>query len=118
MPNPTHDVRIMLAIVYYAGYGSEFALWLPSYLLFQSYQLTSNFSFHSWYKNGATTTLPESLRPTIEGLESYGQIKIAVNWVPDEGFDYLSLKFSNNFSSTLTPWVWERIQHVRTVKGY
>ncbi|XDG02423.1 hypothetical protein ABKA04_002038 [Annulohypoxylon sp. FPYF3050] len=90
MPNPTQDVRIMLAIVYYAA----------------------------WYKNGVTTPMPESLKPTIEALEDYGKIKIATQWVPDEGYNYLNIKFSNNFSSTLTPWVWERIQHVKTVKGY
>ncbi|CRG86569.1 hypothetical protein PISL3812_03579 [Talaromyces islandicus] len=90
MPNPTQDVRIMLAIVYYA----------------------------SWYKNGAVISMPESLRPTIEMLEEYAQTKIAADWVPDEGFNYLNIKFSNNFSSTLTPWVWEKIQHVKSVKGY
>lgn len=62
--------------------------------------------------------MPESLRPTVEALEEYGQTKIAVDWVPDEGYNYLNIKFSNNFSSSLTPWVWERIQHVPTVKGY
>lgn len=62
--------------------------------------------------------MPESLKPTIEALEDYGKIKIATQWVPDEGYNYLNIKFSNNFSSKLTPWVWERIQHVKTVKGY
>ncbi|KAH7309191.1 phytanoyl-CoA dioxygenase family protein [Stachybotrys elegans] len=90
MPNPTSETRIMLAIVYYAA----------------------------WYKNGVVTQMPVSLKPTIEALEEYGQHKIAVEWVPDEGYDYLKIKFSNNFSSTLTPWVWEKIQHVKTVKGY
>jgi hypothetical protein len=71
-----------------------------------------------WYKNGVVTPVPESLRPTIEALEEHSQIKIATQWVPDEGYNYLSIKFSNNFSSTLTPWVWEAIQHVKTVKGY
>lgn len=71
-----------------------------------------------WYKNGVVTQLPESLKPTVEELEEYGQHKLAVEWVPDEGYDYLSIKFSNNFSSQLTPWVWERIQHIKTVKGY
>lgn len=90
MPNPTQDVRIMLAIVYYAA----------------------------WYKNGVMTPMPESLKPTVETLEESAQIKLAIQWVPDEGYDYLQTKFSNNFSSTLTPWVWEKIQHVKTVKGY
>ncbi|KAH8881033.1 hypothetical protein GQ53DRAFT_668567 [Thozetella sp. PMI_491] len=90
MPNPTNDVRIMLAIVYYAA----------------------------WYKNGVVTPLPESLKPTVEALEEYGQSKIAVKWVPDDGYNYLDITFSNNFSSTLTPWVWEKIQHIKTVKGY
>ncbi|SPO01724.1 uncharacterized protein DNG_04397 [Cephalotrichum gorgonifer] len=90
MPNPTQETRIMLAIVYWAA----------------------------WYKNGATIAVPRSLRPTIEGLEEYGQHKISVEYVPDEGYSYLNAKFSNNFSSTLTPWVWERIQNVKTVKGY
>ncbi|KAH8169821.1 phytanoyl-CoA dioxygenase (PhyH) domain-containing protein [Sarocladium implicatum] len=90
MPNPTQETRIMLAIVYYAA----------------------------WYKNGVVTQMPESLKPTVEALEEYGQHKIAVEWVPDEGYDYLKIKFSNNFSSTLTPWVWEKIQHIKTVKGY
>ena len=45
-------------------------------------------------------------------------MKIASEWVPDEGYNYLNIKFSNNFSSTLTPWVWEKIQHIKTVKGY
>ncbi|KAI5865654.1 hypothetical protein GGS23DRAFT_437052 [Durotheca rogersii] len=90
MPNPTQEVRIMLAIVYYAA----------------------------WYKNGVVTPMPESLRPTIEALEEYGQIKIATEWVPDEGYNYLNIKFSNNFSSTLTPWVWEKIRHIKTVRGY
>lgn len=71
-----------------------------------------------WYKNGVTTPMPVSLRPTIKGLEEYAKTKFAIDWVPDEGYDYLSIKFSNNFSSTLTPWVWQRIQHVKTVKGY
>lgn len=62
--------------------------------------------------------MPKSLRPTIEMLEEYAQSKIAADWVPDEGFNYLNIKFSNNFSSTLTPWVWEKIQHVKSVKGY
>ncbi|CAH0056904.1 unnamed protein product [Clonostachys solani] len=90
MPNPTPDTRIMLAIVFYAA----------------------------WYKNGVVTEMPESLKPTVAELEEYGQHKIAVDWVPDEGYNYLDIKFSNNFSSTLTPWVWERIQHIKTVKGY
>ncbi len=90
MPNPTSNTRIMLAIVYYAA----------------------------WYKNGVVTPLPLSLKPTVEELEKYAQIKIAANWVPDEGYDYLDIKFSNNFSSTLTPWVWDRIKNVPTVKGY
>ncbi|CAK7239462.1 MAG: hypothetical protein STHCBS139747_000893 [Sporothrix thermara] len=90
MPNPTNNVRIMLAIVYYAA----------------------------WYKNGVETPLPLSLKPTVEELEKYAQIKIATKWVPDDGYDYLDIKFSNNFSSTLTPWVWEKIKNVKTVKGY
>ncbi|WVQ63678.1 uncharacterized protein L199_001831 [Kwoniella botswanensis] len=90
MPNPTHETRIMLAIVYWA----------------------------SWYKNGAVIPLPNSLKPTIEALEESANIKYAAEWVPDEGYNYLDIKFSNNFSSTLTPWVWEKIQHVKTVKGY
>ncbi|CAK7225131.1 hypothetical protein SBRCBS47491_005787 [Sporothrix bragantina] len=90
MPNPTNNVRIMLAIVYYAA----------------------------WYKNGVETPLPLSLKPTVEELEKYAQIKIATKWVPDEGYDYLDIKFSNNFSSTLTPWVWDKIKNVKTVKGY
>jgi len=90
MPNPTNDIRIMLAIVYYAA----------------------------WYKNGVVTPLPESLRPTIKALEEHAGSKIATQWVPDDGYNYLSIKFSNNFSSTLTPWVWEKIQHIKTVKGY
>jgi hypothetical protein len=61
--------------------------------------------------------MPESLRPTIEMLEEYAQSNIAAEWVPDEGYDYLNIKFSNNFSSTLTPWVWERVQHVKGVKN-
>lgn len=72
----------------------------------------------SWYKNGALTQVPESLRPTIEALEEYGQHRLAVDYVPDEGYNYLEAKFSNNFSSTLTPWVWDRIKNVKTVKGY
>ncbi|KAF4460867.1 phytanoyl- dioxygenase family [Fusarium albosuccineum] len=71
-----------------------------------------------WYKNGVVTQMPASLKPTIKALEDYGQHKIATEWVPDEGYNYLDIKFSNNFSSTLTPWVWEKIQHVKTVKGY
>ncbi|KEZ42158.1 hypothetical protein SAPIO_CDS6212 [Scedosporium apiospermum] len=90
MPNPTNQIRIMLAIVYYAA----------------------------WYKNGIVTPVPESLRPTIESLEEYGQAKIAVEYVPEDGYNYLNIKFSNNFSSTLTPWVWEKIKNVPTVKGY
>lgn len=90
MPNPTNNVRIMLAIVYYAA----------------------------WYKNGVETPLPESLKPTVADLEAYANIKIATKWVPDEGYDYLGIKFSNNFSSTLTPWVWDKIKNVKTVKGY
>lgn len=71
-----------------------------------------------WYKNGVVTQMPESLKPTVAALEEYGGHKIAVEWVPDQGYDYLNIKFSNNFSSTLTPWVWEKIQHIKTVKGY
>ncbi len=62
--------------------------------------------------------MPESLRPAIAALEEYAQSRIAVSWVPDGGYNYLDIKFSNNFSSILTPWVWEKIQHVKTVKGY
>ena len=62
--------------------------------------------------------MPVSLKPKVEELERYGDHKIAVDWVPDEGYNYLNIKFSNNFSSTLTPWVWEKIQHIKTVKGY
>jgi hypothetical protein len=90
MPNPTQNVRIMLAIVYYAA----------------------------WFKNGVVTPMPESLRPTVDMLEKYGQIKLAVDWVPDEGYNYLDIKFSNNFSSTIYPEIWERIAHIKTVKGY
>lgn len=90
MPNPTQNVRIMLAIVYYA----------------------------SWYKNGAVTPMAESLRPTVEKLEAYSDTKFKVDYVPDEGYNYLAIKFSNNFSSTLTPWVWDKIKNIPTVKGY
>ena len=62
--------------------------------------------------------MPKSLMPHIEMLEQSAGIKIATQWVEDEGYNYSDIKFSNNFSSTLTPWVWERIQHVKTVKGY
>lgn len=90
MPNPTHNIRILLTINYYAG----------------------------WFKNGALITFPESLRSHVESLEKYGGIKIAATYEPDEGFHYLNSKFSNNFSSVLHPEVWEKIAHVKSAKGY
>lgn len=76
------------------------------------------FDIPRWYKNGVTTQVPHSLRPTIEALEEYGQHRLAVEYVPDKGYNYLETKFSNNFSSTLTPWVWDKVKNVKTVKGY
>ncbi|TPX16156.1 uncharacterized protein E0L32_004151 [Thyridium curvatum] len=90
MPNPSDQVRILLTINYYAG----------------------------WFKNGALVSFPESLRPHVEELERYANIKIAANYEPDEGYDYLNSKFSNNFSSVLHPEAWEKIAHVKTAKGY
>ena len=58
----------------------------------------------SWYKNGVVTPMRKSLKPHVEMLEKSAGIKIATDWVEDEGYDYLGIKFSNNFSSTLTPW--------------
>ncbi|RFU29523.1 hypothetical protein B7463_g6816, partial [Scytalidium lignicola] len=88
MPNPTNETRIMLAIVYYAA----------------------------WYKNGLATTMPESLRPIVENLEVSSKSKIAVKWVPDEGYNYLNNEFSRNFSSTLTPWIWEEIEKLEETR--
>ena len=90
MPNPTEQIRILLTLNFYAG----------------------------WWKNGAKVSLPESLKSHVAQLEAHGGIKYAVEWVPDEGFDYLSSKFSNNFSSDLHPEVWDKIAHVKTAKGY
>jgi hypothetical protein len=90
MPSPTDTVRILLTINYYAA----------------------------WFKNGALVSFPESLRSHITSLEKYAGIKIAASYEPDEGFDYLSSKFSNNFSSVLHHEVWEKISHVKTAKGY
>lgn len=90
MPNPSDQVRILLTINCYAG----------------------------WFKNGALVSFPESLRPHVEELERYANIKIAANYEPDEGYDYLNSKFSNNFSSVLHPEAWEKIAHVKTAKGY
>ena len=90
MGNPTSNVRILLTINYYAR----------------------------WFKNGALVTFPESLRSHVATLEEYGGIKIAATYEPDEGFNYLESKFSNNFSSVLHPEVWEKIAHVKTAKGY
>ncbi|CAI6099415.1 unnamed protein product [Clonostachys chloroleuca] len=90
MGNPTDNVRILLTINYYAG----------------------------WYRNGALVHFPESLKPHVESLEGYAGIKIAATYEPDNGFNYLESKFSNNFSSVLHPEVWEKIAHVKTAKGY
>ena len=62
--------------------------------------------------------MPESLRPLIEKLEDSSQSKIAVQWVPDKGYNYLNNEFSRNFSSTLTPWIWEEIEQLQTTRGY
>ena len=90
MPNPTNNVRILLTINYYAG----------------------------WFKNGALIAFPESLRDHVSMLEKHAGIKIAATYEPDEGFNYLDSKFSNNFSSILHPEAWEKIAHVKTAKGY
>ena len=90
MGNPTDNVRILLTINYYAR----------------------------WFKNGALVSFPESLRSHVAALEEYGNIKIAATYEPDEGFNYLESKFSNNFSSVLHPEAWEKIAHVKTAKGY
>lgn len=90
MPNPTDNIRILLTINYYAG----------------------------WYKNGVLIHFPESLRSHVAALEKYAGIKIAATYEPDGEFDYLSSKFSNNFSSVLHPEVWAKIAHVKTAKGY
>lgn len=90
MPNPTDTVRILLTINYYAG----------------------------WFKNGALITFPESLKSHVIALEEYAGIKIAATYEPDEKFNYMDSKFSNNFSSVLHPEVWEKIAHVKTAKGY
>jgi hypothetical protein len=39
--------------------------------------------------------MPESLRSTIKTLEEYGHSKIAVEWVPDDGYNYLNIKRLN-----------------------
>ncbi|GFZ50300.1 hypothetical protein JCM24511_08056 [Saitozyma sp. JCM 24511] len=90
MPNPSDEVRILLTLNYYAG----------------------------WFKNGALVPFPLSMKPHVAAMESSAGIKIAAEWIPDEEFDYLSSKFSNNFSSVLRPEVWAKIAHVKTAKGY
>lgn len=60
--------------------------------------------------------MPESMRTLIKDLEETSQSKFAVDWVPDEGYDYLKNKFSRNFSSSLTPWIWEEIERLEAMK--
>ncbi|KAL1852833.1 hypothetical protein VTK73DRAFT_9125 [Phialemonium thermophilum] len=88
MPNPTDKPRILLTFNYYAG----------------------------WFKNGSKISFPESLRPHIAALEEYADIKIDGAYEPDEGYNYLNSKFSNNFTSVLHPETWEKVAHVKTVK--
>ncbi|PCG97591.1 Phytanoyl-CoA dioxygenase [Penicillium occitanis (nom. inval.)] len=88
MPNPTKEVRIMLAIVYYAA----------------------------WYKNELVINMPYSMKPLVKQIEESSESYIAVNWVPDEGYDYLRNEFSRNFSSSLTPEIWEEIERLEAIK--
>lgn len=106
MPNPSDEIRILLTLNYYAGY-----VWLKDMLLGCA-------EAFRWFKNGALVPFPVSLKPHVAAMENSAGIKIAAEWIPDEEYDYLSSKFSNNFSSVLRPEVWAKIAHVKTAKGY
>lgn len=71
---------------------------------------------YSWYKNGLVTKMPESMRSLVKEIEDSTESKLAVEWVPDEGYNYLNNEFSRNFSSSLTPWIWEEIERLEVMK--
>lgn len=60
--------------------------------------------------------MPESLRPVVKDMEESSRSKIAAEWVPDEGYNYLDNPFSRNFSSSLTPWIWEEIERLEATQ--
>lgn len=60
--------------------------------------------------------MPEYMRRYIEEMEDSSESKIAVHWVPNEGYNYLENEFSRHFNSSLTPWVWEEIERLQKIQ--
>jgi hypothetical protein len=56
-----------------------------------------------WHLGATGTPMPKSLEPYIKELEKESGTTIVADYVPDEGYDYMSIEFSPNFSSRLMP---------------
>lgn len=65
MPNTTDEIRIMLAMIHFAP----------------------------WYRQRMTMKLPQSLRPTLEGVDRLG---VAADW-QDAEVDHLDAPYGNAF---------------------
>ena len=56
-----------------------------------------------WYANENTMPFPESMRDYLSALEKKAGIKYGARFVPDEGYDYLSIPYEGVFSSSMAP---------------
>jgi len=84
VPNPSDDIRVMVAFVYFA----------------------------KWYRNSMKQQLPIALKKTFEKLGAINDTLIPGEWVSDDSFKYLDSEFRNDFSSSVRPEPWERVKHV------